>query len=266
MMIKMNKNLILVQNKSLINKVKEVDKATFLFPLEGFSVGYPITFKFDDIDEFGAYILINRVLDEKSIIELKELFKNFPKNIKGIVFEDLGVYEISKDLDVTKILWQNHLNDSYLTINGYLKYVDSVMVSTDITEEEIKLILNKAVKPLVLPVLGYTPVMYSRRHLVSNFNINYSENVKNPNIITEEVLKEKFKIYENEFGTQLFSSVLYDGRSLKKYDALFYFINTLFVSDDDVLAFLKNEELSVETNDGFLNKKTIYKLKDGDLK
>ena len=160
----MSKLLVLVQNSSIINKIKEVEKATFLFPLEGYSVGYPVTFKLNEIEEFGAYILVNRLLDEKSIESLKELFKDFPKNIKGIVFEDLGVLELVKDLDITKILWQNHLNASFLTVNGYLKYVDSVMVSTDITEEEISLIVSKAEKPLVLPVRGYTPVMYSRRH------------------------------------------------------------------------------------------------------
>ena len=40
-----------------------------------------------------------------------------------------------------------------------------------ITEEEIKLIISKADKPLTLYVFGYVPVMYSRRHLVSNFNL-----------------------------------------------------------------------------------------------
>ena len=260
----MNKLLVLVQNKSIINKVKEVEKTTFLFPLEGFSVGYPITFKLDEIEEFGCYILVNRLLDEKSIEELKDLLKNFPKNIKGIVFEDLGVIELVKDLDITKILWQNHLCASYPSVNGYLKYVDSVMMSTDITEEDIKEIIDKADKPLVLPVLGYTPIMYSRRHLITNYNINYDENVSNPNVIKEEVLKDEFKIYENNYGTQLFFNKLYDGRVLMKYDALFYFINTVFVSDEDVISFIKNEELSVETFDGFLNKKTIYKLKDGE--
>jgi len=263
-MIKMNKLLVLVQNKSLINKVKEVEKATFLFPLEGYSVGYPVTFKLNEIEEFGAYILVNRLLDEKSIESLKELFKDFPKNIKGIIFEDLGVIELVKDLDITKILWQNHLSASFLSVNGYLKYVDSVMMSTDITEEEINLIINKADKPLVLPVLGYTPVMYSRRHLINSFNMNYKENVSNPNTIKEEVLKDEFKIYENEYGTQLFYNKLYDGRVLMKYDALFYFINSVFVSDEDVISFIKNEELSIDTFDGFLNKKTIYKLKDGE--
>ena len=94
--------------------------------------------------------------------------------------------------------------------------------------------------------------------------MNYEENISNPTTIKEEVLKDEFKVYENEYGTQLFYNKLYDGRSLMKYDALYYFINTLFVSDDDVISFIKNEELSVDTFDGFLNKKTIYKLKDGE--
>lgn len=263
-MIKMNKLLILVQNKSLINKVKKVDKATFLFPLEGYSVGYPNTFKLDEIDEFGAYILVNRLLDESSINSFKELIDNFPKNIKGIVFEDLGLIDLIKDLDITKILWQSHLNASYLSINGFLKYVDSVMMSTDITIDEIKLILSKADKPLVLPVLGYIPVMYSRRYLLSNFNINYNENVSNPNTIKEEVLKDEFKIFENEYGTVLYSNTLYNGKVLMDYDALYYFINSVFLSDEDIINFITNNELNDEYNDGFLNKKTIYKLKDGD--
>ena len=199
----MNKLLILAQNKSIINKVKEVEKATFLFPLEGYSVGYPVTFKLDEIEEFGAYILVNRLLDEKSIESLKELFQNFPKNIKGIVFEDLGVIELVKDLDITKILWQSHLNASYLSINGFLKYVDSMMVSTDITYDEINLIVNKVDKPLVLPIFGYVQTMYSRRYLLSNFNLNYDEKVSNPNIIKEELLKDEFRIVENEYGTVL---------------------------------------------------------------
>ena len=256
--------LILVQNKSLINKVKEVEKATFLFPLEGYSVGYPITFKLNEIEEYGAYILVNRLLDEKSIESLKKLFSNFPKNIKGIVFEDLGVLELIKDLDITKILWQNHLNASYLSINGFLKYVDSMMVSTDITYEEIKLIISKTDKPLVLPIFGYNQTMYSRRYLLSNFNLNYDEKVSNPNIIKEEVLKDEFRIVENEYGTVLYYNKLYNGSKLKDFDALYYFINTVFLSDEDIISYLKNEDVNVEFDDGFLNKKTIYKLKEGD--
>ena len=263
-MIKMSKYLVLVQNKSLISKFKEVEKATFLFPLEGFSVGYPITFKLDEIDEFGAYILVNRLLDESSILKLKDLFSNFPKNIKGIVFEDLGVIDLVKDLDITKILWQSHLNASYLSINGFLKYVDSVMVSTDITYDEIKLIVNKVTKPLVLPIFGFIPTMYSRRYLLSNFNINFDDKVSNPNVIKEEVLKDEFRIFENEYGTVLYFNKLYNGSKLKDFDALYYFINSVFVSDEDILNFIKNEELSIEYDDGFLNKKTIYKLKEGE--
>lgn len=260
----MNKYLILVQNKELIDKVKEVEKATFLFPLKGYSVGYPVTFDLNEIDEFGAYILVNRLLDESSILSLRELFQNFPKNIKGIVFEDLGVMKLVENLDITKVLWQSHLNASYLSVNGFLKYVDSIMVSTDITLDEIRLIVNKTEKPLVIPIFGYVPVMYSRRYLLSNFNINYDEKVSNPNIIKEEVLKDEFKIYENEYGTVLFSNRLYNGKMLKEFDALYYFINSVFLSDEDVINFLKNEELSITSDDGFLNKKTIYKLKDGE--
>lgn len=260
----MNKLLILVQNLELIKKVKEVEKATFLFPLEGYSVGFPKTFKLDEINEFGAYILVNRILDEKSVESLKELFLNFPKNIKGIVFEDLGVIELVKDFDITKILWQNHLCTNYLSVNEYLNYVDSIMVSTDITYDEISVIVDKATKPLVLPIYGYTGIMYSRRLLINNFNLNYEESEKNPNTITEEVFKDKLRIYENEYGTYVYYDKVYNGTKLKDFNALYYFINTVFLSDEEVLNYLNNEKNDYEEFDGFLNKETIYQLKEGD--
>lgn len=258
----MSKLLVLVQDKSIINKVKEVEKATFLFPLEGYSVGFPKTYNLNEIDEFASYILVNRILDEKSITSLKEEFQNFPKNIKGIVFEDLGVLELVKDLDITKILWQNHLNNSYKTIDSYLKYVDSVMVQSDITFDEIKTITENVSKELVLPVLGYQGVMYSRRYLLSNFGDHFNETISNPNIITEKALKEEFRIYENESGTQLYYNKIFDGRKLFELPALYYFINTLFIPDEDIISFIKGKELVTPTTDGFLNKKTIYKLKE----
>lgn len=260
----MSKPLIIVQNNSIIKKVKEVTKATFLFPVEGFCVGYPTTYKIEDITEFGAYILVNRVLDEKSINELKIVISNLPKNIKGIVFEDIGVLDLVKDLDITKILYQNHLNASFLSVNSFLKHVDSIVVSTDITLDEIKLITSKATKKLVIPVFGYQQVMYSRRLLLTNFNMHYNETVSNPNEITEEILKSKFKIYENEYGTVIYNNLPFYGEELLKMDALYHLVNTVFLCDEDVISFINGEKLLFETTRCFLDKKTIYKIKGGD--
>ena len=49
-----------------------------------------------------------------------------------------------------------------------------------------------------------------------------------------------------------------------KFDSLYYFINSVFLTDEDIINFITNKELNTECDDGFLNKKTIYKLKDCD--
>ena len=72
-MIKMSKLLVLVQNSSIINKIKEVEKATFLFPLEGYSVGYPVTYKLSDIMDGDLDSLVLPVIEEHQANMLAEL-------------------------------------------------------------------------------------------------------------------------------------------------------------------------------------------------
>ena len=43
---------------------------------------------------------------------------------------------------------------------------------------------------------------------------------------------------------------------------LYKFINTALLSDEDVLEFIKNGKINFETNEGFTNTKTIFKIKE----
>ena len=99
-----------------------------LYPLKSYTVGYPITFDIKDIDGF---VLINRILDDFDLDELDTILHE-KNNIKGIVFDDLGILDIVSDLNITKILLINHYANNTRSINYYLEYVDSVVVSSDI--------------------------------------------------------------------------------------------------------------------------------------
>lgn len=269
---KMNKDkfLVVITNLNQIEICKKARITNFLFPLKDFCVGFPKTFELSEIEE--GYLYINRILDDSAYQKLKETLKTIPEKIKGIVFEDFGVITLAKELGIKQklILFQTHFATNSKSINENLEFVDSIVLGTDITEEEIKTILEKTKKPLVYFLYGFVPGMYSRRTLLTNFEKEFDAPKKDIVNLKEQVTKKEFLAVENEYGT-----VLYYGKYLNAFAAipdekiLYYFINPLFLNEQEleiILAdFIKGKcpELEEKEDQGFLHTKTIYRLKEG---
>ena len=238
-----NNYLLLVTNQTIVSKLKKESNITFLFPISKFSVGFPTSFLVDEIKEEDAFIFVNRIMDAECIEDFKEFLKKLPSNIKGIVFDDVGVLEVLNTIPnkLTKILFLNHFNCNYLSINAYLEYVDSVVVSTDITEGEVDEILKKASKPLVLFTFGYINIMYSRRLLLTNYNDHFNRKVDPDSKLTND-LGQDFKIVQNEYGTVIYTGEPFNGLSyLGKENVMYYMISTLFLTDEEVLRIIHGE-------------------------
>jgi collagenase-like PrtC family protease len=165
--MKKQKVLININNLDEINEYKKIGINNFLFALEGFSIGYN-SFELNDIPK-ESFILINRVLDSNDIDNLK-LIKDDLVKYKGIIFEDLGVYQIFKDSDIDLIWNQAHFGTNLSSINIWLDKVSSAVISNEITKNEITDIVSGVKKPVVFNVFGKNMIMYSRRTLLSNFN------------------------------------------------------------------------------------------------
>lgn len=266
--MKLNNYLVTVNNLEIIDELKKVGVSTFLFPLKDYTVGFPNTFLITDIKEENSFIFINRILTSDEIDNLKLIINNLPNNIKGIMFDDLGILEIVKDLNIKKILYLNHFSTNYESINAFLEYVDSLVISTDITEYEIKEILEKATKPLVLNSFGYVPVMYSRRLLLTNFNKHFKLLNKNTATIKDKIADNKFFVFENEFGTVLYNNIPSSSLEIKHANILYYLVNTAFLSNEEIIKLFKeindNKNVSIKHDNGFLERPTIYKLKGGE--
>jgi len=267
--MKKNKTLLLVNNLKIVEKLNKESNITFLFPITKFCVGFPNTFDIDEI-ETDAYIFVNRILDNEGIEDFKIFIKNIPKNIKGIVFDDIGILNVllEEKINITKILFLNHMNCNYESINAYLKYIDSVVVSTDITIEEIKNVLKMACKPLVLYTFGHINIMYSRRTLLTNYNKYFNSDVKFIATLEEKMAHHKFKIIENEFGTVIYTDKPFNGLVLRDEDNVMYnLINTVFLSDDEIIEILKsNDNFEEKYPYKYLSEeKTIFRLKEREL-
>lgn len=255
----MKNNLVLVTSLAIIPKLKEKGIKYFAFPLSFFCVGTLKTFTIKEIKEENSFLFINRTLDSKSINAFKEIIINLPKNIKGIIFEDLGLIPLLKDINIEKILYNPHHLTNYKSINLYLDYVDSIIVSSDITYEEIELIVQKAQKKVSLFVFGPVEAMISRRKLLTSHAKHY--NLEYVNIKKLNVSGKDFIALENEFGTSLYYMPIYNGLRLKKLDAKYYFYFPVLMEEKDILD-LMDGKVNISSSEGFLDTKTIYKVKN----
>lgn len=260
--MKQNSYLVVVTKEELLElKVKNIN---FLFPIQEYTVGFTKTFPIEEIKTSNAYLFINRILDKKTTLKLKEDLASLSSNIEGICFTDLGMITIVKELglEIKLIYMQSHNTTNATSINYYLEYVDSVLLSTDITKEEILSILNKTKKPLVVPYFCLVDVMYSRRTLLTNYNKHFGYSKKQSEVLHENISNQDFVAIENEYGTVLYAKKFIDYRSLRHKNILYRYINPVGLGIEEINRILKGENFSAISNTGFLEKETYYSLKE----
>lgn len=263
-----SKILINVDDINYISDYKKAGITAFLFALKDFSVGYN-TFSIEKINKLeisNKYLLINRILDCKSIDELKKILKQI-KNIKGIIYEDIGVYQLIKDMNINieLIHFQNHFGTNVRSVNFWLDRADSIFISNELTAQEINYIVNNAEKEVCLHLFGYNQVMYSRRKLLTNWSEEFEIPYKNKNLIRDKATKVAFRAVESDYGTIMYSEKIYNGKELLKLNNVKYFyINPTLIDHNTVMNYLNDiENYKIdEMDNGFLEKETIYKLKE----
>lgn len=261
--MKKEKILINIENLNDLEEYKKIGINNFLFAVDYFSIGYK-SFKLEEIKDLNCnkYLLINRIFNNDDVEKFKLLIDDL-KYFDGIIFEDISIYNILKKSGINLIWNQTHFATNYSSIDYWLDNVYSAVISNELTKEEVVNILNNVSKPLVLNVFGKNMIMYSRRTLLSNFNRHFSLDNKDI-ILREGITNNDFELFEDEFGTVLFSEYFSIIDYLKYFNdnkILYYLIYPKGISFDK----LKNIiELKDNTNysDGFMNKKTIYKLGD----
>ena len=262
-----SKILIYVSNPEYIGDYKALGVSAFLFALEDYCVGYetlPIE-EIKKIDVSNKYILLNRILDCNDIDYLEEIISSF-EGIKGLVFEDVGVYQMvkEKNLSFELILFQNHFATNINSVSFWLNRVDSILLGNELTLEEIESISRSVPKKVCLHLFGYNQVMYSKRRLLTNWSEEFSIPYESQNLLEDRATHVRFRVYENKHGTVMYSDKIYNGNVLFNNKSIYYYyVNPMLIEHETIKDFLRNiknyENENCDT--GFLYKETIYKLK-----
>ncbi len=250
------RKLVTITTKSIKEKLRGIENISFLYPLKSFCVGYTNYYDVEDIDD---YVLVNRLLEEDELEQLSLILKK--ANIKGIVFDDLGIIERTKDLNIKRILLLDHLATNSESINYYLDYVDSVVVSSDLEKQEIEEILKKSKKDLVVNVFGRKKLMYSRRLLLTNYAKYHKLDIKKH--IDAQVPNKEFFIKEDEKGTCFFAKDYYNALELLNLSNVLYFWYDLDgIEEKEALNIILKNEINVANDSLFLHDNMIFKLKE----
>lgn len=294
-----------------LSVIKKLDKAdAFLIGEKEFGLRLPIYFSFDEIKEIiytckereqKIFIAVNKIIHEKELTEVDEYLNKLStfKNIDGIVFGDLAVYQLSKKYNLLDKLIYNP--ETYLTnyqsVNFFAnKGMKRVSISKEITLEDIKTIAAKKLTEIEILGHGVSNMFHSKRDLISNYfkylnHLNVNKYNEKELYMIEEIRNEKLPIIQDQFGTHVFSG--YDLCTIGYLDQLIESnissirINGLFKEDNTLIeifniyrkaiddyyfskdSYLKNRNNYIEDlkridnirpfNEGFLFKKTKYK-------
>lgn len=259
----------------------------FIIGIEDMCVNMNYCISLNDLDilnnfkDKDIFISLNKNMHNKDLDIVKSILIELNKyNIKGVLYYDIAVVNIYNSLDLNyDLVWaQEHATTNYNTINYWKEFnVNYTYISSDITQEEIKDIKIHSNSMLLVNFFGYLPMFVSKRHIVKNY-LEYFKLSDNSNINYIEKENNIYPIIDNKTGTIVYSSNILNG--IKSYlqldiecavlnsfnielEKFIKVINMFKLVNHDTLDEYESTINNMFTNidSGFLNKKTIYKVK-----
>ena len=234
------------------------------------------------------YVNLNLIIHNIDLNNVKEFLKYIKKlNVDGIIFGDLAIFQLAKEMDlVNKLIYNpetlntNYYDPVYWSNKGIL----GLTISKEITLEDISIIAKNSKIEISLIGHGYLNMFHSKRPLIENFlkytNNEYDNYIENRNLrLVEEIRDEAYPIFQDSHGTHIFRAKSMESfkevNILKKMIEIFiidgifkdtnYLIKTL-KNYKTLLSSTSNKEKALEISkqyekdhdSGFLYKKTVY--------
>ena len=297
----MNKIIITYPNSQNFNFYMQNEIDGFVLGIEGFSENFNYYVKISNlkrvVEKLNAinkkvYIMINKVLFNDDLDDLRKILKKINSlNIEAIIFSDIAVFNIVKENNYKiNLIWNSKMVTNSKSINFFEKRgLYGFIATPQITIDEFIDICNNTKCKSIVKLFGYTNMATSSRSLITNY-FKYANIDKNPNkkyYMYEKVTNQYYPIIEDK-TTNFFSSKILNG--ILEYKRLineqvdcnivlddylipencFYNIIEAFVAlknhPDDIefankLKMVVDSNLFNETDNGFLNKKTVFKVK-----
>lgn len=267
---------------STINKIEDISKlkeagATGIIVGDGFHANrLTRSFLHDEIIEIckdakkhslKVFVKMNRVYIDN---ELDEAYKymQFLKelDIDAIYFNDLGLYSVAKKLNMSdKLIYDpDTILTNHFDVNYHLsKGIYGVVLSKEITKEEMIMIAEKSIGKTSVIVHGYLNMSYAKRKLIKNYFefIGKDTDISNRRdlYLIEENRDGKMPIIEDDQGTMVFTDYVQESfdEILELYSAgvTMFIVDGIFLDSECIVDAIK---MYSDILNGKENKKAEY--------
>lgn len=271
----MSKLIVSVNSFEQMNRLIDKDIYGIMLYIDKLSVNSSFYVNIDDINEMDfkdkkIYIVMNKIMHNKDLSMVRNNLSRLKDMDVKILFYDMSVYNISKELDMVDklVIYQDHLNASILSNKFYYDLgITGSYISSDITGEELLEIKNNSNMDIYFTGYGYVPIFYSRRYLIKNYLkfINKEDMIGKYSIISD--MNTEYRIAEENYGTTIYSE--YPVNLINYIDYLSdidYLVMNSNLIDDNEFEIMVDKFINKDNMDdcylGFFNKKTIFKVKN----
>lgn len=268
-------DIFLIGNKFLANRL------AYSFPIDEIITANNLIKK----NNKEIYIVLNMIVHNENIPKIEEFLKTIKDlNVDGIIFGDMAVYQLAKNIGLEYLLIYNPetLNTNFYDPIFWSKQgIKGLTISKEITLDDIKQISKDKVLEISLVGHGYLNMFHSKRPLIENFfkytNKEYDEYIENRNLkVVEEIRNESYPIFQDNQGTHIFRDkslesfkevkILSDYLDVFIIDGIFKdndYLNKTVKHYHDLLSNIGDaEDISKlyegDHDSGFLYKKTVY--------
>lgn len=267
----MSNFVVIPNNKETIESILKKDIKGLIIGVTSLSI-YPLELTIEEIITISEntdkeiLVALNKMIHNKDLQLVREVLTKIKSSkIKKILFYDLGILNICKEMNIDKelILSQEHLNASSSSNEFYYNQgITNSFITSDITREEILEISKTSKMDIYYTVYGYLPIFYSRRYLLTNYFKYIGKDKKDDTyyIFNSDL---KYMIKEYNYGTIIYSPLINLINEIEKIkDIKNLVIDLSYKENIDIIDKFINNEKEENTYTGFLDKKTIYKLKE----
>ena len=195
-------------------------------------------------NEKKLYVQIDDFVTQDDLSELRD-YMGFINSLEpdGIYFHDLGVYQMAREYDlVPKLIYDgksvlcNSIDTRFMLKRG----IDAVMLSRELTLEEIKEIATNNPGQVDIQIFGHQRMSYSRRKFLKNYfreiEKDYDYLNKETLYLIEEKRDYKMPIVEDENGTYIYTDYIIEMfEEVPQLNGLIKrgVIDTLFIENDN---------------------------------
>lgn len=228
-----------------------------------------------------VYVNAKKIIHEQDLDKVTYLVKELEKiGIDYYIYGDVAFLEIVGNLQINaKLIYQvaTYMTNKY-DINEMLKDNNSVVVSTELSLEEMKEIVNDTPKELYIHAFGYYPIFHSRRELISNYLMYRNKEVDlvaNYDVV-EELRKSHYPIEQNENGMVVYLDGAYNlTEEIAFFEKTTIILLSKFIGLEDYQKILgiytntkdyrKLESLNIVLSKGLLYEQSILLKKEGGM-